>query len=62
MSQIKLGQTLGMSHISVNRALQHLREERLVEFRNGMLTIVDWRALVTRAGFDPTYLHAGIES
>jgi CRP-like cAMP-binding protein len=62
LSQIQLGQTLGMSHISVNRALQVLRAERLLDLRHGVLTVNNWRGLVRRAGFDPTYLHAVMES
>jgi CRP-like cAMP-binding protein len=53
VNQSQLGQALGMSHISVNRALQRLRKLRLCEFRQGTLTILDWPGLVRVAGFDP---------
>jgi CRP-like cAMP-binding protein len=57
VNQAQIGQALGMSHISVNRALQWLRKSRLVEFRAGVLTITDWPRLVESAGFDQLYLH-----
>jgi CRP-like cAMP-binding protein len=62
LSQVQLGQTLGMSHISVNRALQTLRGERLLDIRNGRLEVLSWRGLVRQAGFDPAYLHAAKDS
>jgi CRP-like cAMP-binding protein len=57
VNQSQLGQALGMSHISVNRALQRLRKLKLCEFRQGTLTMHDWPGLVRVAGFDPLYLH-----
>ncbi len=57
VNQVQIGQALGMSHISVNRALKRLRKSRSVEFRAGVLTITDWSRLVESAGFDPLYLH-----
>jgi CRP-like cAMP-binding protein len=57
LTQGQIGQMLGMSHISVHRALQRLRKERLAEFRSGELEVTDWRGLRHAAGFDPTYLH-----
>jgi CRP-like cAMP-binding protein len=62
LSQVQLGQTLGMSHISINRTLQTLRNEKLLDIRNGRLEVVSWRGLVRRAIFDPAYLHAAAES
>jgi CRP-like cAMP-binding protein len=57
LSQRQLGQTLGMSLVSVNRALQQLRSANLLEFRSGALDIRDWRGLCELADFDATYLH-----
>ncbi|MDX2159272.1 MAG: Crp/Fnr family transcriptional regulator [Hyphomicrobiaceae bacterium] len=62
LNQTQLSQTLGMSHITVHRALQSLRRDRLLDLRGGKLQILDWGGLVTRAGFDPTYLHIAKES
>lgn len=57
LNQTQLGQALGMAQISVHRALQRLRRERLVELRAGDLTVHDWDGLARIAGFDPLYLH-----
>ena len=62
VNQVQLGQTLGISHISINRALQSLRKSGLLELRGGILTIYNWKALVRLAGFDPAYLHVNKES
>jgi CRP-like cAMP-binding protein len=56
VNQHQLGQALGMSHISVNRAMQIIRKNTLAEFRAGKLNVFDWRGLTRVAGFDPTYL------
>lgn len=57
VTQHQIGQALGMSHISVNRALQRLRRAELVDFRNGVVSIYDWQGLGRVAEFDPLYLH-----
>ena len=62
LNQTQIGQTLGMSHISVNRALQKLRTLGLLDLRSGKLEVIDWPALVRFAGFDPSYLHQGKDS
>jgi len=62
LSQSQLGQLLGMSHISLHRALQTLRHEELLDIRDGMLEIFNWREITRRSAFDPTYLHAAKES
>lgn len=62
VNQVQLGQTLGISHISINRALQRLRKDGLLELRSGRLTVYNWKSLVRLSGFDPTYLHVNKES
>jgi CRP-like cAMP-binding protein len=57
LNQSQLGQALGMSHISVNRAIQRLRKDGVAELRSGKLEILNWPALTRRVDFDPTYLH-----
>ena len=57
LNQSELGQALGMSHISVNRAMQALRKLRVADLRSGRLQILNWHGLVRVAEFDPTYLH-----
>jgi CRP-like cAMP-binding protein len=62
LTQTQLGQALGMSHISINRALRALREAGHVDHRVGRLEIHDWRALAEAGSFDPTYLHISKDS
>lgn len=62
LNQSELGQALGMSHISVNRAMQKLRKDRLADLRSGRLVVLNWNALRRFAGFDPTYLHIDLIS
>ena len=57
LSQSQLGQTLGMAHVSVNRAMQRLHKQGLAHLRAGRLTVPNWLALKHTAGFDPDYLH-----
>jgi CRP-like cAMP-binding protein len=57
VSLAQLGETLSMSIASVNRTLQTLRANRLVDFGNGELIIRNWRRLVETGEFDPHYLH-----
>ncbi len=56
LNQRQLGQALGMSHISVNRAIAKIRNQGLADFRGGKLVIANWQRLMRTAGFDPTYL------
>lgn len=57
LTQLQIGQLLGMSLVSVNRALQILRKERCVDLRDGRLVVRDLKRLEARAEFDPGYLH-----
>jgi CRP-like cAMP-binding protein len=56
-TQTEIGDAVGMSTVHVNRTLQELRAERLIELRAGTLKILDWKRLKDLAQFDPTYLH-----
>jgi len=57
LTQIQLGETLGISLPSVSRALQQLRQTRAIEFERGRLEVRDWARLAAIGEFDPTYLH-----
>jgi CRP-like cAMP-binding protein len=61
ITQNELGETLGLSAVHVNRVLQELRRDGLIEFDGKTMTILDWDALVTRAGFDGKFLHRSLE-
>jgi CRP-like cAMP-binding protein len=56
-TQTELGDACGLSAVHVNRTLQELRGEGLIEFHHGRLTILDWARLQEVAQFDPAYLH-----
>jgi CRP-like cAMP-binding protein len=57
LTQTELGDACGLSAVHVNRTLQDLRGEGLIEFHSSRLTILDWARLQEVAQFDPAYLH-----
>jgi CRP-like cAMP-binding protein len=57
ITQAELGDALGLSNVHVNRTVQELREEGLLAWEGGILTILDWEGLKSAGEFDPTYLH-----
>jgi CRP-like cAMP-binding protein len=57
LHQGQLGDALGMSLVTVNRTLQALRRTSAMEFRNGILTVRDWKRLTEIGEFDAAYLH-----
>jgi CRP-like cAMP-binding protein len=57
LTQVELGEALGLSTVHVNRSLQQLRSEGLFTWQNQTLRILDWDALKARASFDDRYLH-----
>jgi CRP-like cAMP-binding protein len=56
LSQYMLADALGLSAVHVNRVLRELREDELVTFQHGKVTIHDLDQLVAFADFDKTYL------
>ena len=57
LTQVMLADALGLTAVHVNRTLQWLRGEDLIEFSSGVLTVLDWSGLKRVGGFDPAYLH-----
>lgn len=57
LTQTELGEALGLSPIHINRVLQRLRADGLIQIGERQLTILDAAKLSRAAGFDPTYLH-----
>jgi CRP-like cAMP-binding protein len=57
ISQMQLGETLGISVVTANRALQALRRTGAMEFHDGSLTVRNWDKLTGLGEFDPRYLH-----
>lgn len=57
LTQNDLGEIGGMSAVHVNRTLQAMRSDHLIELEDRVLTIPDFDALADVAMFDPAYLH-----
>ena len=56
LSQYMLADAMGLSAVHVNRVLRELRDDGLVTFQHGKVTIHDLDGLVTLADFDKSYL------
>lgn len=56
ITQTDLAECLGLTAVHVNRTLKTLREQGLVEFRSGLVTIHDLDQLKRVAEFSPAYL------
>ena len=48
---------LGLTPVHVNRTLQALRQQRLIELQNKRLTILNFDELRKVGEFDPSYLY-----
>lgn len=59
LTQADLAEVAGLSAVHVNRIVQGLRAEGLIELGRGWLRIRDWDRLVEVADFDPDYLSLG---
>jgi CRP-like cAMP-binding protein len=57
LTQAELAQCVGITTIHANRTLRSLRVEKLVTFRDGIVTVQDLAGLERLAEFDPAYLH-----
>lgn len=62
LTQADLANTTGITTVHVNRTLQKMREEKLIELKRGRLTILDLPRLQKIAAFEPSYLHLGERS
>lgn len=58
MTQQDLADALGLSPVHVNRVLQAIRKDDLLELRGGVVTLGDVERLQGLGDFDPAYLHA----
>ncbi|MHC2020238.1 cyclic nucleotide-binding domain-containing protein [Methylobacterium sp. CM6247] len=62
LTQANLGNTTGMTTVHVNRPLQAMRQQELITFKGGRLTVLDLPRLTKMASFKPNYLHLGRRS
>ena len=56
LTQQDLASALGLTSVHVNRVLQKLRAEGLIDLRGGVVTVHDHGRLCALAGFAPEYL------
>ena len=57
ITQVELADTIGVSSVHTNRALQELRGEELITFKSRQVVLLDLERLRQKSGFDPNYLH-----
>jgi CRP-like cAMP-binding protein len=57
ITQAEFADAIGVSTVHVNRVLQEMRANGLIELSGDRLNIPDWEALKRAGEFDPTYLH-----
>lgn len=57
ITQEEIGDTLGLTAVHVNRVLQGLKNDGLIEQRGHNIVISEWGLLRRIAGFQPGYLH-----
>jgi predicted ArsR family transcriptional regulator len=57
ITQGEFADALGVTNVHVNRVIQQLRAEGLIELSGDRLNILDWEKLKQVGEFDPTYLH-----
>lgn len=57
LTQEELADATGLTAVHVNRTLQRLRGEGLIELSGGELALLDVAKLQEAVGFDPSYLH-----
>lgn len=57
MSQELIGEVLGLTVVSINKAAQALRAQHLIRMEKGRVVVLDWNGLVRVGQFDGTFLH-----
>ncbi|MCJ2033068.1 Crp/Fnr family transcriptional regulator [Methylobacterium sp. J-068] len=59
VTQLDLADTVGLSNVHVNRSLQELRRQGVIELKGRTLKILDRQRLRSIAEFNAKYLHLG---
>jgi CRP-like cAMP-binding protein len=57
ITQGEFADALGVTTVHVNRVLQDMRADGLIELNGDRLKVPDWELLKQAGDFDPTYLH-----
>ena len=60
LTQDQLANATGLTAVHMNRTIQNLRSDGLVEWRSRVVCLPHWDAVVGLADFDPTYLQLNI--
>lgn len=61
MTQAEIADATGLTQVHVNRTIQDLRRDQLIELRGRRLQVLDLDRLEKAAIFNPNYLHLGHE-
>jgi CRP-like cAMP-binding protein len=61
ITQGEFADAMGITTVHVNRVLQQMRAEGLIELKGDRLNIPNWEQLKQVGDFDPTYLHLEID-
>jgi CRP-like cAMP-binding protein len=56
-TQAEMADALGLSTVHVNRTVQDLTANGLIQIKKGLAVVKDWDGLRQAGEFDPTYLH-----
>jgi CRP-like cAMP-binding protein len=57
MTQEQIGEAMGITSIHANRIIKQLREDGVLEFHRGHVTVLDENKLEELAQFEDCYLH-----
>jgi len=57
LTQLQLGEALGLTGMHINRTLKTLRERGVIAMDEGDIRVADWQRLAELGEFDPLYLH-----
>jgi CRP-like cAMP-binding protein len=57
LTQEQIGEALGVTAVHANRVIKQLRQEGIVEFHRGRVTVLSDSKLLELADFDDRYLH-----
>ena len=62
LTQEHISDALGLTTVHVNRTLRSLREDKLIQFSRGRVTILDFEALSLLSDFENSYLAENMQS
>lgn len=58
VTQMQLAEATALTPVHINRTLQSLKAQGLIQWQRQMIHVLNWKALIARAEFDDTYLQA----